>query len=124
MMGVKLKSLTNFVSPHQLTHEQLAGFPPLPLNLGGEPPGTGPGMTSTNNSKRCSRASDTSSAYSGSDLMHNSLDEGEGMMMHCVDTGLGDMDLSGLAESIVDSDDEEGYAESTEVCGFPPLKLF
>ncbi|KAK3711003.1 hypothetical protein RRG08_009593 [Elysia crispata] len=98
----------------QLTHEQLAGFPPLPLNLGGEPPGTGPGMTSTNNSKRCSRASDTSSAYSGSDLMHNSLDEGEGMMMHCVDTGLGDMDLSGLAESIVDSDDEEGYAESTE----------
>ncbi|GFR59964.1 Rap guanine nucleotide exchange factor [Elysia marginata] len=98
----------------QLSHEQLAGFPPLPLNLGGEPPGTGPGLTSANNSKRCSRASDTSSAYSGSDMMHNSLDEADVMVMQGGDTGLGEMDLSGLAESMVDSDDEEGYAESTE----------
>ena len=102
--------------PYQLTHEELAGFPPLALNLGGEPPGMGPGITSTNSSKRCSRASDTSSAYSGSDMMHNSLDEADVMIMQGGDTGLGDMDLSGLAESMVDSDDE--YAESTEVTTF------
>ncbi|XP_013407362.1 rap guanine nucleotide exchange factor 2 isoform X1 [Lingula anatina] len=51
--------------------------------------------------KRSSRASDTSSAYSGSDMMQSSIDDQ-------------DIDLSGLVESIVDSDDEEGYAESTE----------
>jgi hypothetical protein len=45
--------------------------------------------------KRGSRASDTSSAYSGSDIMQSSLDDQ-------------DMDLTGLVESIVDSDDEEG----------------
>ncbi|CAL1529208.1 unnamed protein product [Lymnaea stagnalis] len=50
--------------------------------------------------KRFSRASDTSSAYSGSDVMHNSLDDHD--------------DLSGMNESNVDSDDEEGYAESAE----------
>ena len=56
--------------------------------------------------KRCSRASDTSSAYSGSDMMQSSLDEQEN----------GDSDLpSNLMESLVDSDDEEGYGESTEV---------
>lgn len=55
---------------------------------------------------RFSRSSDTSSAYSGSDVMHTSLD----------DPDAPDVDLSGLAESLVDSDDEEGYAESTEVC--------
>lgn len=51
--------------------------------------------------KRSSRASDTSSAYSGSDMMQSSIDDQ-------------DIDLSGLVESVVDSDDEEGYAESTD----------
>lgn len=55
--------------------------------------------------KRCSRASDTSSAYSGSDMMQSSIDDQENV----------DMDISGLPESMVDSDDEEGYAESTGV---------
>lgn len=55
--------------------------------------------------KRSSRASDTSSAYSGSDMMQSSLDDQDN----------GDIDLSGLMESVVDSDEEEGYAESTEV---------
>ena len=53
--------------------------------------------------KRCSRSSDTSSAYSGSDMMQSSIDDQENV----------DMDISGLPESMVDSDDEEGYAEST-----------
>ncbi|XP_059174885.1 rap guanine nucleotide exchange factor 6-like isoform X3 [Physella acuta] len=51
--------------------------------------------------KRFSRASDTSSAYSGSDIMHTSLD----------DPDVNDIDISG---PLVDSDDEEGYAESAE----------
>ena len=56
--------------------------------------------------KRCSRASDTSSAYSGSDMMQSSLDDQEN----------GDSDLpSNLMESLVDSDEEEGFGESTEV---------
>lgn len=55
--------------------------------------------------KRCSRASDTSSAYSGSDMMQSSIDDQENV----------EMDLSGLPEGLVDSDEEEGYAESTEV---------
>ena len=59
--------------------------------------------------KRNSRASDTSSAYSGSDMMQSSIDDQ-------------DIDLSGLVESIVDSDDEEGYAESTEV-SYTPVSL-
>ncbi|XP_041363202.1 rap guanine nucleotide exchange factor 6-like isoform X3 [Gigantopelta aegis] len=54
--------------------------------------------------KRCSRASDTSSAYSGSDMMQSSID----------DQDVADMDYTGLVESFVDSDEEEGYAESTE----------
>ncbi|ESO87122.1 hypothetical protein LOTGIDRAFT_107273 [Lottia gigantea] len=55
--------------------------------------------------KRSSRASDTSSAYSGSDMMQSSIDDpGENP----------DIDLSGLMESMVDSDDEDGYAESTD----------
>ena len=52
--------------------------------------------------KRNSRASDTSSAYSGSDMMQSSIDDQ-------------DMDMTGLAETIVDSDDEEGYVEASEV---------
>ncbi|XP_033756431.1 rap guanine nucleotide exchange factor 6-like isoform X5 [Pecten maximus] len=54
--------------------------------------------------KRCSRASDTSSAYSGSDMMQSSIDDQENV----------DADLSGLQESNVDldSDEEEGYPES------------
>ncbi|XP_069123815.1 rap guanine nucleotide exchange factor 6-like isoform X9 [Argopecten irradians] len=54
--------------------------------------------------KRCSRASDTSSAYSGSDMMQSSIDDQENV----------DADLSGLHESNVDldSDEEEGYPES------------
>ena len=55
--------------------------------------------------KRCSRASDTSSAYSGSDMMQSSLE-----------SNYGSDDLpSNLMESLVDSDDEEGFAEATEV---------
>lgn len=54
--------------------------------------------------KRNSRASDTSSAYSGSDMMQSSVDDPENPE-----------ELSGLMESVVDSDEEEGYAESTEV---------
>ncbi|CAH1794604.1 unnamed protein product [Owenia fusiformis] len=53
------------------------------------------------NYKRGSRASDTSSAYSGSDVIGSSIEDA-------------DIDLSGLVESVVDSDDEEGYAESVE----------
>ncbi|XP_072929869.1 rap guanine nucleotide exchange factor 2 [Epargyreus clarus] len=54
---------------------------------------------------KCSNASDTSSAYSGSDTMtsvHSSLD----MDM--------EVDLSGLLESIVDSDEEEDLEESMD----------
>ena len=53
--------------------------------------------------KRGSRASDTSSAYSGSDMMQSSLGDDE------------HVDMSGLAEALVDSDDEEGYVESPDV---------
>ncbi len=53
--------------------------------------------------KRGSRASDTSSAYSGSDMMQSSLGDDE------------HVDMSGLAETLVDSDDEEGYVESPDV---------
>ena len=49
--------------------------------------------------------SDTSSAYSGSDMMQSSIEDPENV----------DNDYSGLLESQVDSDEEEGYAESTEV---------
>ena len=52
--------------------------------------------------KRNSRASDTSSAYSGSDMMQSSIDDQ-------------DVDLTGLPETLVDSDDEEGYVEPSEV---------
>lgn len=54
--------------------------------------------------KRNSRASDTSSAYSGSD-MHSSIDGQENV----------DLDYSGLTESMVDSDEEEGYGETSEL---------
>ena len=53
--------------------------------------------------KRGSRASDTSSAYSGSDMMQSSLGDDD------------QVDMSGLAETLVDSDDEEGYVESPDV---------
>ena len=56
-------------------------------------------------SNRSSHSSDTSSAYSGSDTMtsvHSSVDADE-------------VDLSGLVESIVDSDEEEDLAESMDV---------
>lgn len=55
-------------------------------------------------SNRSSHSSDTSSAYSGSDTMtsvHSSVEAD-------------DVDLSGLVESVVDSD-EEDLAESTDV---------
>lgn len=55
---------------------------------------------------KCSNASDTSSAYSGSDTMtsvHSSLD---------MDL---EVDLSGLLESIVDSDEEEDLEESMDL---------
>ncbi|XP_077300830.1 PDZ domain-containing guanine nucleotide exchange factor isoform X2 [Arctopsyche grandis] len=54
-------------------------------------------------SHKCSNSSDTSSAYSGSDTMtsvHSSLDMD------------GEVDLSGLLESIVDSDEEEDFEET------------
>lgn len=66
------------------------------------------GRDASYGNKRCSRASDTSSAYSGSDMMQSSLDDGENV----------DNDLpSNLIESTVDNDseDEEGFGESTEV---------
>ena len=52
---------------------------------------------------RHSHTSDTSSSYGGSDILH--------------DGDATDVDLSGLAESYVDSDDEydEAYADSTSV---------
>ena len=53
--------------------------------------------------KRTSHASDTSSAYSGSDMMQGSS---------ISDT---DVDLTGLRESLVDSDDEEGYIDGPDV---------
>ncbi|XP_060559635.1 rap guanine nucleotide exchange factor 6-like isoform X14 [Ruditapes philippinarum] len=57
--------------------------------------------------KRCSRASDTSSAYSGSDMMQSSIDDPENV----------DCEFpTNLTESTVDNDseDEEGFGESTE----------
>ena len=56
--------------------------------------------------KRCSRASDTSSAYFGSDMMQpDDQDIGVG----------GDQDLPpNLVESLVDSDEEEGYDDGSE----------
>lgn len=63
-------------------------------------------------SNRSSHSSDTSSAYSGSDTMHSvqsSLDAEE-------------VDLSGLVESVVDSDEDEDLAESIDV-GFSNLDL-
>lgn len=59
-------------------------------------------------SNRSSRSSDTSSAYSGSDTMQSvnssSLDDQDQMV-----------DLSGLVESLVDSDEEEDLADSIDV---------
>ncbi|XP_078318508.1 rap guanine nucleotide exchange factor 2-like isoform X9 [Crassostrea virginica] len=54
--------------------------------------------------KRSSRASDTSSAYSGSDMMQSSIDDQENP----------DMDLSGMPEGYVDSDEEEDKLSNTE----------
>lgn len=59
-------------------------------------------------SNRNSHSSDSSSAYSGSDTMQSvqsSLEDQE-------------VDLSGLIESIVDSDEEEDLAESLNVSSF------
>lgn len=55
--------------------------------------------------KRSSRASDTSSAYSGSDMMQSSIDDQENQ----------DMDLTGMQEGYVDSDEEEDKLSNTEV---------
>ncbi|XP_061196492.1 rap guanine nucleotide exchange factor 2-like isoform X8 [Saccostrea echinata] len=54
--------------------------------------------------KRSSRASDTSSAYSGSDMMQSSIDDQENP----------DMDLTGMPEGYVDSDDDEDKLSNTE----------
>ena len=82
-------------------------FVQLPSDLTGMPPlyQGEPYLRNDQLFKRGSRASDTSSAYSGSDVMQSSID----------DQDVADMDYSGLVESLVDSDEEEGYAESTEV---------
>ena len=58
-------------------------------------------------SNRSSHSSDTSSAYSGSDTMTS----GQGSL----DPDADEVDLSGLVESIVDSDEEEDLAESMDV---------
>jgi len=65
-------------------------------------------------SNRSSHSSDTSSAYSGSDTMtsvHSSADAEE-------------VDLTGLVESIVDSDEEEDLAESMDVSKHSQKKIF
>ena len=81
----------------------------LPTNVptrsnGGDLSSQSHSLRSDQPGKRTSHASDTSSAYSGSDMMQSSIDDQ-------------DIDLSGLVESMVDSDDEEGYVESSEVRG-------
>lgn len=66
---------------------------------------------------KCSRgshSSDTSSAYSGSDTMasnHSEMDNQD------------DVDLTGLMESAVDSDEEDDLAESIDVRFFTSLSL-
>ncbi|CAD5123698.1 DgyrCDS12018 [Dimorphilus gyrociliatus] len=59
-------------------------------------------MTFTTFGKRNSHASDTSSAYSGSDVMQSSI------------SGEINADLSGLSETLVDSDEEESYLDFGE----------
>lgn len=59
-------------------------------------------ITFTTFGKRNSHASDTSSAYSGSDVMQSSL------------SGEINTDLSGLSETLVDSDEEESYLDFGE----------
>lgn len=58
-------------------------------------------------SNRSSHSSDTSSAYSGSDTMTS--------VQSSLDADPDEVDLSGLMESIVDSDEEEDLAESMDV---------
>lgn len=58
-------------------------------------------------SNRSSHSSDTSSAYSGSDTMTS--------VQSSLDADADEVDLSGLVESIVDSDEEEDLAESMDV---------
>ncbi|XP_014478270.1 PREDICTED: rap guanine nucleotide exchange factor 2-like isoform X7 [Dinoponera quadriceps] len=57
-------------------------------------------------SNRSSHSSDTSSAYSGSDTMTS--------VQSSLDADPDEVDLSGLVESIVDSDEEEDLAESMD----------
>ncbi|XP_048513096.1 rap guanine nucleotide exchange factor 6-like isoform X4 [Athalia rosae] len=57
-------------------------------------------------SNRSSHSSDTSSAYSGSDTMTS--------VPGSLDADTDELDLSGLVESIVDSDEEEDLAESMD----------
>lgn len=93
----------SLLSSPQLPRELQSGPQPLqPLLL--RPPDAGPHHVP---GKRGSRAaSDTSSAYSGSDLMQSSLDDQ-------------DMDLTGLVESNVDSDDEEDDTGEVSWTHFP-----
>lgn len=68
----------------------------------------GQNMSRQNLYLKCSRgshSSDTSSAYSGSDTMASTHSELEG----------DELDLTGLVESIVDSDEEDDLAESMDV---------
>ncbi|KAL8569549.1 hypothetical protein ACOMHN_002095 [Nucella lapillus] len=84
-----------------------SGIEQLPIDSGAVAAGLllrEPFLRGEHQLKRSSRASDTSSAYSGSDLMQSSLDDPDNP----------EAELSGLVESLVDSDDEEGYADSTE----------
>lgn len=57
-------------------------------------------------SNRNSHSSDTSSAYSGSDTMQS---------VHSSSLEDQEVDLSGLIESVVDTDEEEDLAESIDV---------
>ncbi|XP_076227228.1 rap guanine nucleotide exchange factor 2 isoform X8 [Nomia melanderi] len=57
-------------------------------------------------SNRSSHSSDTSSAYSGSDTMTS--------VQSSLDADPDDVDLSGLLESVVDSDEDEDLAESMD----------
>lgn len=68
-------------------------------------PGNIPRQPLYHKCSRGSHSSDTSSAYSGSDTMASTHSELEG----------DELDLTGLVESIVDSDEEDDLAESMDV---------
>nr|CAI5855943.1 unnamed protein product [Callosobruchus analis] len=76
--------------------------------VGARPPFSGSTPVGSNAAHKClgrgSHSSDTSSAYSGSDTMASTHSENDG----------DELDLTGLVESIVDSDEEDDLAESMD----------